>query len=92
MAKKKTKKTGGKKKALRKKAAPRKAPGARARGVSVTFEARHVALIEALGRAYGCVSKSGAVEPSAVLREVFDRFGHKLLRIAQPRPMRDEEE
>ena len=85
MAKKKTKttkkKTTGKKKAASKK-----------RGVSVTFEKRHVALIEALGRAYGCVSKNGAVEHSAVLREVFDRFGHKLLRIAHPRATSDEEE
>jgi hypothetical protein len=93
VAKKKASKKKAKAKA-RTKAKRSKAPRRRAaaRGVIVTFEARHVPLIEALGRAYGCVASNGAVEPSAVIREVLDRFGHRLLRIAQPRSARDEEE
>lgn len=92
MAKKKASKKKAKKKTKKKtkKKSPRPRPAAR--GVSVTFEERHVPLIEALGRAYGCVAPNGAVEPSAVIREVLDRFGHRLLRIAQPRSARDEEE
>lgn len=98
------KKTAARKKAAHKKApkrpskkpakarAPRRA-SALPRGAvrtDVVLEERHLHLLEALGRAYGIVASG--VDHAAVMREVLDRYGHRLLRLAMPRRGIDEEE
>ncbi len=92
-----------KKTAARKKKAPRKSPvkkpAARRRApalpsgavrASVVLEERHVRTLEELGRLYGLATSR--VELAAVIREVLDRYGHRLLRLATPRRGIDEEE
>lgn len=83
--------------APRKKSAPRatKKKATLPRGAvrtDVVLEERHVRLLEALGRAYRLDPEGAAPDPAEVLREVLDRYGHRLLRLATPRRVGDEEE
>lgn len=91
MAKKTAARTRAPKKQASRKARARRAaplpPGAvRA---DIVLDERHVRLLEALGRAYA-LERPGDL--AAVVREVLDRYGHRLLRLAMPRRTVDEEE
>ncbi len=91
------KKTAARKKTARKSSTKKPAPRRRAPSLppgavraDVVLEERHVRLLEALGRAYGLTSSRPDL--AAVVREVLDRYGHRLLKLATPRRGIDEEE
>lgn len=87
------KKTPARKKTAKQPASRRLAPAPLPRGAvraSLVLELRHVRLLEELGRAYGLAGSQ--VDLAAVMREVLDRYGHRLLRLATPRRGIDEEE
>ncbi|MCO5170282.1 MAG: hypothetical protein M9894_28435 [Planctomycetes bacterium] len=92
-------KTAARKRPGKKKAAPRPASKKKApalpRGaahVDLVLEERHVHLLEALGRAYRLDDAGAPPDLPQVVREVLDRYGHRLLRLATPRRVGDEEE